>query len=169
MMNPLALKQDQNNNKNDWCTPPWLFKRLNEVFNFEVDGAATKLNTVCDYFISKETTNLHDRYPVNKKMFINPPFNDTRSFIHHRILSKLVVLLIPFRPETKLFHDWFWPNTTIFVFNKRIQYIHPGTKKEVKGAAFPSCLVFFGDISKYPVEELLDLGIFVKRVINDSN
>ena len=101
-----------------------------------------------------------------QRTFINPPFNNQEFFLkyYNGITYFLTCLLLPFRTETKLWHEYVWQRATIFVFNKRIQYIHPDTKKEVKGAAFPSCLVFFGDLSDFPIENLDDLGIFVRRV-----
>jgi len=162
-MNPLALKQNNETNKNDWCTPPWLFKRLHEIFNFDIDGASDGINNLLPNYHTSETpydVKVNNSQQFN--IFVNPPFNeDVLQFFNSS--CKFTCLLLPFRPETRKWHDYIWQKATIFVFNKRIQYIHPEKKIEVKGAAFPSCLVLFGDLSTFPIDKLNDLGVFVKK------
>lgn len=157
-MKSIAMKQTSDLNKNDWCTPPWLFERLNNVFGFTLDGAANRENALCDFFSSNFNAYMYQDHTI----FINPPFNNIEPFLTSNS-KNFICLLLPFRPETKLWHKLIWLNATIFVFNKRIQYIHPETKKEVKGAAFPSCLVFFGDLEPFDLTQLKDLGIFIKK------
>lgn len=162
-MQSKAMKQSKDINKNDWCTPPWLFERLHEIFNFEVDGACDGFNNVLSNYHTIETTQeTRMRDSIEYKIFVNPPFNEgIEKFFYSG--AKLTCMLLPFRPETKKWHMYIWPIATIFVFNKRIQYIHPDTHKEVKGAAFPSCLVFFGDLKSFDLTALSDLGIFIKK------
>lgn len=155
------MKQTKDVNKNDWCTPRWLFDRLQEVFQFEVDGASDGKNNLLSTYHVKEDPWFY-RLPL--KTFINPPFNDIDLFLNFYRYRNFTCFLLPFRPETRIWHRDIWPYATIFVFNKRIQYIHPETKKEVKGAAFPSCLVFFGDLKPYDLTKLSDLGIFISKV-----
>lgn len=166
-MNRKALRQVESINKNDWCTPPWLFQRLQEVFKFEVDGASNDTNALLPSYCTIQNP-LQMQQVCFNKIFINPPFNNQEDFIAKSCYytQKLGCLLLPFRPETKLWHKYIWPNATIFVFNKRIQYIHPETKQEVKGAAFPSCLVFYGDLNPFDLTKLSDLGIFIKGIRN---
>ena len=163
-MNKNAMKSTTNY-KEDWCTPPWLFGRLQEVFNFEVDGAANSSNNLLPSFHTKNTdASLKAIDYTIRRIFVNPPFNGLHNFtVFFSKWNNLTCFLLPFRPETQFWHKKIWPYGTVFVFNKRIQYIHPETKQEVKGAAFPSCLVFFGSLQRYDLTKLSDLGIFVKK------
>ncbi len=164
-MNPLALKQNTYQSSNNWCTPPWLFERLQEVFEFEIDGASNGEDNLLLRYVS-DISKLNPHVIRRCKIFCNPPFNDIQPFLHsfNVLYTKLSCLLLPFRPETKLWHRHIWPDATVFIFNKRIQYIHPVTKKEIKGAAFPSCLVFFGDLSNFKLTNLKDLGVFICKM-----
>lgn len=165
MVNKTALKQTVTKTSNDWCTPPWLFQRLQEIFSFEVDGASDGSNNLLPKFVTE-----NDKFywvDTGYKVFTNPPFNKTKVFIEiAKRANEFQCFLLPFRPETKLWHESIWPYATIFVFNRRIQYIHPETKQEVKGAAFPSCLIFYGNLQSYNLNRLLDLGVFVRK-LND--
>ena len=42
----------------EWETPQWLFDELNKEFHFELDVCATKENTKCDNFYTKEIDGL---------------------------------------------------------------------------------------------------------------
>lgn len=168
-MNNTAFKQTTEYDRNDWCTPLWLFNKLQEVFEFEIDGASDGTNNLLPIFNTKDTPpSIVRQREETKRVFINPPFNSLKSFIGWTHPNNLKCLLIPFRPETKLWHTNIWSYATIFVFNKRIQYIHPVTKKEVKGAAFPSCLIFYGNLQPYDLTKLNDLGIFIKKTLDFS-
>ncbi len=164
-LTPTSLKQTDDKNRNDWCTPPWLFKRLHDVFTFELDGAATKENALCYMFVPD--IDYYHKINCQKSyynIFCNPPFNNIKPFLQaYKNTSYLSCFLLPFRPETKIWHELIWPEASIFIFNKRIQYVHPQSKEEVKGAAFPSCLVIFGNLSRLPIQKLDDLGVFVMK------
>ncbi len=161
-MNKGSLKQTKELNKNNWETPMWLFNRLHAVFNFTIDGASDGFNNLLPNHRTKDRP-LDSSDIRLSSIFINPPFNCLIPFLDMYLdeLAFLGCFLLPFRPETKIWHKYIWPKATIFVFNRRIQYIHPETKKEIKGASFPSCLAIFGT-AKYDKKALTDLGIFIR-------
>jgi phage N-6-adenine-methyltransferase len=67
--------------KSEWCTPPKLYKQLDEEFHFDIDAACNVDNCLCpfglaiEYQNSLETDwcNLPD-FKQNPIMFLNPPY-----------------------------------------------------------------------------------------------
>lgn len=156
-------------NKNNWRTPQWLWLRLHEVFDFEIDGASDGTNHLLPNYHTKNTpqeTIISDY--SNKRIFINPPFNELNSsvdWLSHATLCydtgliNLLVYLIPLAPETKPFTAWVWPYAKVFIFNKRINYVDPLTNRIKKGVRFPSCLAVYTK-SEFNSEILKDLGVW---------
>ena len=61
--------------RQDWRTPPWLFKLLNEKFGFfMLDAAATGDNSLCNVFLDKEFDGLVQNWM--DPTFCNPPFKN---------------------------------------------------------------------------------------------
>lgn len=55
-----------------WETPQWLFDKLNEEFNFDLDVCATKDNTKCVEYYTKEQDGL--KQPWYGVCWCNPPY-----------------------------------------------------------------------------------------------
>ncbi len=49
-------------NKDDWCTPQDLFNKLNAEFHFDLDAAASDINTKCPRYFTKETDGLQNSW-----------------------------------------------------------------------------------------------------------
>ena len=73
-----------------WQTPQWLFKQLNDEFHFDVDLCATKENSKCDLFMvdylndiieHKTNKNLYQVLLNDKICFMNPPYSNPKPFI----------------------------------------------------------------------------------------
>lgn len=174
-MNNQSKRKTDGTSKNNWRTPPWLWERLQAAFNFEVDGASDGTDNLLPNFHTTETLIGNRHYDLkNRKVFINPPFDEIgmnkvktalRIWLNYsaHIDSFFTVFLIPFAPETGHFQNWVWPCATVFAFNKRINYVVPGTNKIKKGIATPSCLAVY---SREPIDKNLlgDLGIWVKKL-----
>lgn len=172
-----AKKRTDGTSKNNWQTPQWLWERLHEAFNFEVDGASDGTDNLLPDFHTKNTNNsVRDFDYINKKVFVNPPFDELSKFSKDQKDEKwlqiaekyydcmrFLCFIVPFAPETRHFQNWVWPFAKIFVFNRRINYVDPATKKEKKGVAFPSCLAVY---SRDPIDKKLlkDLGVWVKII-----
>jgi len=63
------------NDKSEWQTPPWLFKRLNDEFQFNLDAAATFENRLVNAFFDKNSDALtKDWGGKGSTVFLNPPF-----------------------------------------------------------------------------------------------
>ncbi len=56
----------------EWHTHAWLFKQLDDEFNFVLDAAATKENALCSAFFSEEDDALVQDWPTNGWTFCIP-------------------------------------------------------------------------------------------------
>ena len=56
--------------KNSWSTPPKIFNRLDEEFNFTLDAAASKENAKCEKYYTKEDNGLKQSW--DRESFYKP-------------------------------------------------------------------------------------------------
>jgi phage N-6-adenine-methyltransferase len=132
---------------NEWATPQILFDKLNEEFNFDLDVSATPSNAKCARYFTikqnglKQSWNNHTK---TKAVFCNPPFqNQTAKWLQKAFAESkkgcTVVVLIPFRSDTKYIHE--------FVLNKATEIrLIKGRLKYNDGdgsAPFPSSIIIF--------------------------
>ena len=67
-----AGKAAMTSNKDDWETPQELFDKLNAIYNFTLDTAASDENAKCkDYYTIKED-GLKQKW--SGRVFCNPPY-----------------------------------------------------------------------------------------------
>lgn len=131
----------------NWATPPELYKRLHEEFNFDFDPCP--LNT--GEITPDKDGLLIEWGGVN---YVNPPYSRKlkEAFVDKAIeqmaKGKKSILLLPVSTSTKLFHDKIKPNATEIRFLKgRIKFIGINTKGEFvnnKAPMHDSMLVVFG-------------------------
>lgn len=63
--------------KNDWGTPPELFKFLDEIFHFTLDACADIDNALCNEFLDKKDDFMQLLTPnANLSIWMNPPYQD---------------------------------------------------------------------------------------------
>ena len=169
-----ALKQKPGVNLNNWKTPAKFFDPINEVFNFQVDGATEgAINSLLPEFHTVDTCGeqrLEDYR--TKRVFINPPFNELSAGYWFQDVVKasktattgLVAILVPMRPETKYWAELVWSYATIFVPNHRVNFVDPITNKVKSGAAFASVLLLYGNLEGYDLSKLNKMGVFIKKI-----
>ena len=93
---------------NEYPTPVNLFKSIEDYFGkFDIDLSATKENTKCDIFFTKEQDSLKQDWNYNM-CWRNPPYSKDLQplFIekayHTNIkYNNTIVILIPFRADTR--------------------------------------------------------------------
>ena len=114
-----------------WQTPPELYEKLNDEFNFDFDPCPI-LETITD-----DTDGLIIDW--GKVNFVNPPYNQKlkEAFVMRAIdfakQGRTCVMLLPVSTSTKLFHDHIQPNADEIRFVKgRVKFIGIGSNK-VKG------------------------------------
>jgi phage N-6-adenine-methyltransferase len=93
----------------EWATPLWLFRKLNQRYNFTLDSCATKENAKCPLFFTKEQNGLEQDWGTHRT-FCNPPYSAIKAWARKCFEASrsgaLVVLLAPARPGTSWYHDW---------------------------------------------------------------
>jgi phage N-6-adenine-methyltransferase len=128
----------------DWETPDEIFDPLNEEFGFALDAAASRLSSRCanwvgsDQIIEQDDLNLENRradsridpWPGNGPVWINPPYGRHQVKWVERAAAegkgRTVVMLIPARPDTKVWHEVIFPKAADIRFVKgRIRFWLP--------------------------------------------
>lgn len=143
---------------NGWPTPLDLYSKLHGVFEFDIDLAADKENSLCERYFGEEQNSLAQDWK-GVVGFLNPPYNIGKNFISKCIeeneKAKLICVLIPARVDTQWFHS-VPEGTWCFFFKGRLKF---GRKEKNPPAPFPSCLLFFGKDrfkAKRMVESILE-------------
>lgn len=143
------MKNRNLDHKDDWATPPDVYAKLNEEFDFTFDP--------CPY---QHDIEKWDGLEIEwgERNFINPPYSRklkeafVRKAISESKKGKLCVMLLPVSTSTKLFHKDILPNQTeIRFFEGRIKFYGVNTFGEyVTGNAgmHDSMLVVFDGRSK---------------------
>lgn len=152
--------------KNNWQTPPALFKALHDEFHFTVDGAADDLNHLLPRWFGPGSEEGEDALTVNwtgGRLFVNPPYTNVKEFVNKGYRQRecaLSVFLIPARTDTRYWHECIWDQTKHdwrdgvkgrFI-KGRVKFINPdsallrGTKMNGSNnsAPFPSAIIIFG-------------------------
>lgn len=127
--------------RDSWETPKWLFDKLNEQYKFSFDCCANYNNTRCPEF-SDDFEELDYRDLENSISWMNPPFSKAYVMFKHffRAITKGVAIYRCDNMETKIWQEIIFPNATwIFIPNKRIAY----EGMNGKGSRFPSALIGF--------------------------
>ena len=124
----------------DWETPDWLIKEINNEFGNYFDPCPLKTlvnGLTCEW---------------EKVNYINPPYNrkDKEAFIKKAYeesqKGKLCVMLLPVSTSTKIFHEVIYPNAEIKFVKGRVKfkgYNSKGEYVENKCGQHDSMLVIF--------------------------
>lgn len=145
-----------------WETPQDLFDKLNKVFNFKTDVCALPETAKCTNYFTPEVDGLKQDW-INT-CWCNPPYGRMQKDWIKKARDEavnnkaVVVMLIPAKPDTRIWHDVIFKGSSAVCFIKgRLRF---GDAKE--NAPFPSAIVVFGDINKEQVEALESFGFVLK-------
>lgn len=144
--------------KHTWETPQDFFDKLNNIFNFNLDSCAEIETAKCSEFYTVEEDALQQDW--KGVVWCNPPYGREQAKFVIKAYEESVkhnstiVILIPARPDTKL-----WQNT-IFLNANQVCFIRGRLKfgGATESAPFPSALVVF---SKDCID-LSDFGYCIK-------
>ena len=149
-------------NKHNWQTPTWLFKTLNDHFEFKIDVCADDNNYLCKkYFTENNSCLNHSWSNIN---FMNPPYGRSiKKFIkkaHYEWQENnyTTVGLLPARTCTKWFHKYVYNQANIIFIKGRLKF---EGGKQLAGAPFPSMVaIWWGDLIYNEKKFLTDQKLF---------
>lgn len=127
-----------------WGTPRTVFDPLHREFAFTVDAAASSENALLPRYWDLEANALFQDWD-NERVWCNPPYGEAqRDFIHKASRSQgLVVMLIPARTDTSIWHSCIHGKAEVRFVKGRIKF-----NGAPSCAPFPSAVVIFnGDKS----------------------
>lgn len=128
----------------EWSTPQDLFDVLNKEFNFTLDACASDTNHKCDKYFTQQTDGLSQKW--EGVVWVNPPYSDIKAWIKKAYeesqqgYCEKVVLLIPARTDTKIWHEYCQLGTDIRFIKGRLKF---GDAKNC--APFPSAIIVFSN------------------------
>ena len=129
--------------KHTWETPQDFFNKLDNIFNFTLDACAEWHTAKVPCYYTKEQDAIKQEW--KGVIWCNPPYGReqvkfiTKALEEHTKHNSTVVLLIPARPDTKVWQDVIFPNASQVCFVRgRLRF---GESKE--NAPFPCALVVF--------------------------
>lgn len=120
-----------------------LFKNLHREYLFTLDGAATEHDTLLPRF----TDDIHNQSWDGERVFCNPPYSDTKTFLAKASEADLAVFLIPYRPHTTYWLRHIYSNNhchEIRILHRAVKYLPPaGHNGLVIRSPFASVIVIF--------------------------
>lgn len=127
-----------NEDRDDWETPDWLFNKLNKQYNFKLDCCANNQNKKCEDFFN----DLSELKITNVNSWMNPPFSKAKEMFK-MFFEKVLFGVAIYRGdnlETEIWNKIIFKNADwIFIINKRVAYYH--NERKQKSPRFPSILI----------------------------
>lgn len=125
----------------DWGTPPDLFARLNDIYSFDLDAAATAANALCAAYYTPETDGLAQSW-AGRRVWCNPPYGRKiglwiQKAVAEAAHAKLIVMLAPARTDTLWWHAAL-PTARPVYLKGRLRFVGASSS-----APFPSALLLW--------------------------
>ncbi|EML3246903.1 DNA methylase [Escherichia coli] len=148
MSHPIIHIGRYHGGSDDWRTPYRLFRNLHREFNFSLDGAATEYDALLPRF----TDDIHNQSWDGERVFCNPPYSDTKTFLVKASEADLAVFLIPYRPHTTYWLKHLFTNPLcheIRILHRAVKYLPPaGHNGLAIRSPFASAIVIFKSESR---------------------
>lgn len=130
--------------RQDWTTPPALFRRLDAEFRFTLDAAASPENALCSRYFTEAEDALSQ--PWTGRVFCNPPYSakvgQWVAYGWHEVYAhrhaEVVVMLVAARTDTAWFHQYALSGAEIRFIRGRLRF-----GGSTNSAPFPSLLLVF--------------------------
>jgi len=139
--------------RNNFETPDWFFRRLDEEFHFTYDLAATEKNRKCEKYIGTAENSLGQYWHrlSNGFMFLNPPYKPLRPWIlkaqqEARWGAKLVLVVPPWVQNRTYFHQY-RPDEIRTIIG-RISFCINGV--EIDGNRDDTCILVYDNARRNP-------------------
>lgn len=97
----------------EWSTPQNLFNKYKELYNLDLDVAASDTNHKCDMYFTKQDDGLSKDWSGHK-VWCNPPYGKQiklwieKASREARNNNTLICMLIPSRTDTSYFHEYIY-------------------------------------------------------------
>lgn len=133
-------------NEIEYSTPQILYDFINKQFDFTLDVCATKKNTKCAKFYTKEEDALVQDWLGN--CWMNPPFNRNlskfvkKAYFEYKKYGGIKACLIPVRSNTKWWAE-VCSEAEIWFINGEVNF-----NEEPRGLWLPMCVLIFGTNKK---------------------
>lgn len=127
----------------EWETPYYLFKQLDDEFHFNLDPCATDENHKCEKYFTKADDGLSQDWG-GFRVFCNPPYGRKikdwirKAYEESFKPETIVVLLVFAKTDTKWFHDYILHRAEVRFIKGRVRYGNSKTN-----APYPSMVVVF--------------------------
>ncbi|RYH77272.1 DNA methylase [Escherichia coli] len=148
MSHPIINVGRYHGGSDDWRTPYRLFRNLHREFGFSMDGAATEYDALLPRF----TDDISRQSWVNERVFCNPPYSNTKTFLLKAAEADLAVFLIPYRPHTTYWLKRIFTNPLcheIRILHRAVKYLPPaGHNGLAIRSPFASAIVIFKSESR---------------------
>ncbi|HGF4189038.1 TPA: DNA N-6-adenine-methyltransferase [Escherichia coli] len=148
MSHPIINVGRYHGGSDDWRTPYRLFRNLHREFNFSLDGAATEYDALLPRF----TDDIHNQSWDGERVFCNPPYSDTKTFLVKAAEADLAAFLIPYRPHTTYWLKHLFTNPLcheIRILHRAVKYLPPAGHNELAiRSPFASAIVIFKSESR---------------------
>lgn len=136
--------------KQDWGTPPHVFRYFDEKYHFQLDAAAREDNALCERFIGPEEDSLSVPWKA-QTVWLNPPYGRgvgewVEKAYREAQAGRTVGMLIFARTDTRWWHDYVMKAKLVYLIKGRIKFVD-GEGNASNPATAPSCFVVFG---RYP-------------------
>ena len=128
-------------NKQDWATPDDLYKKLNRIYSFDLDVAATRENARCERYFTPADDGLEQSWE-GARVWCNPPYGrEIKSWIAKANAeaerADFIVMLVPARTDTAWWHTALTQARVVYLKGRL-------TFKGAKATApFPSALLYW--------------------------
>lgn len=156
--------------KDVWCTPKWLFDKLNAVWNFTLDAACMKETALCKKYYTPDDNSLIQDWS-SETVWLNPPYSDLKPWMEKVEESynagTTIVILIPSRTDTKAFQLHAAKRCDCICFIKgRLIFIDPDNPdKKQDSAPFPSCIIVLDkNLTQEKIDCLKSLGLTMRNI-----
>ena len=146
--------------KDLYQTPPELYNTLNSEFNFILDVAATKDNTLAPLYYD-ESLDALSRSWGNTVCWCNPPYSNIMPWVKKAAeesrCNATVVMLVPSDTSVKWFKEAWSTATEMRFISGRISFISSVTGLPVKGNNKGSVLIIWRPGQRYLSSSMVNL------------
>lgn len=105
--------------RQNWATPPELFRPLHDEYGFTLDGASEPGNGLLP-----RSSTVEDQLPWDgERVFCNPPWSNIRPFVELAATADCAVLLVPARANSKWFHRALDLGASVRFFKPRPKFV----------------------------------------------